>query len=493
MKIKINKNTSFYLLFSFLLGFIPAISFIHIIAEDFFTYYMLSISFLKYKDYSFWLINNCGSLLNTGITSRPPLLGLFFAGSIFLLGRNLLAVYLPMFIARLLIAPVSFLLAKRFLPKEIAFLAAAMTVFFPKLQMYVLSDFEADTFVLLFYLLALLFYFYYKERKNKRYFLIFCGLFLGLLILIKETGIPIVIGFITAIFVEQILKKITKIKQYFKIFIPIIIPLFLVTFPFFLFSYARLGKLNVSAYTTDKSLKYIPENLPALIETIPLYVGLEEFNFQALPLRAFFISSLILLFLLIGLIYFLIKKELVLIFPYLFTVLALSMLVKNGSVDTNIPGNFQLITIFAFVMPIVAIFIFKGFLIVFDFLFSKQSILKNKKIWRFVFCLILTAKFINNFFIKADRLEFNKEYYVNFQTVLKNKTALPEIDFTRDEKGNYIIKKPKTLDLEAINLIKNNYRNEKINLFTNIFNLSLLAPFLGGVIYTIIRFSFAKK
>ena len=111
----------------------------------------------------------------------------------------------------------------------------------------------------------------------------------------------------------------------------------------------------------------------------------------------------------------------------------------------------------------------------------------------FVFCLILTAKFINNFFIKADRLEFNKEYYVNFQTVLKNKTALPEIDFTRDEKGNYIIKKPKTLDLEAINLIKNNYRNEKINLFTNIFNLSLLAPFLGGVIYTIIRFSFAKK
>lgn len=293
---KIKRDTIFYLFFSFLLGFIPAISFVHIITQDFHTYYMLSISFLKYKDYSFWVLENSGNLLNTGFVSRPPLLGLFFAGSIFLIGRNLLAIYLPMFIARLLITPASFLLAKRFLPKEIAFLAASMTVFFPKLQMYVLSDFEADTFILLFYLLALLFYYYYKERKNKRYFLIFCGFFLGLLVLLKETGLPIVIGFVVAIFVEQILKKTTKIKQYFKIFIPIIIPLFLLSFPFFLFSYTRLGKFTMNAYTIDKSIKYIPKNLPGLIETIPLYVGLEQFNFQALPLKAFFISSLIFVF-----------------------------------------------------------------------------------------------------------------------------------------------------------------------------------------------------
>lgn len=103
------------------------------------------------------------------------------------------------------------------------------------------------------------------------------------------------------------------------------------------------------------------------------------------------------------------------------------------------------------------------------------------------------VKFINNFFVKSDALEFNQEYYVNFQTVLKNKTTLPKIDFIRGKKSNYIIKQSKTKDLQIVNLIKNNYRNEKIDLFTNIFNLSLLAPFLGGVIYTIIRFSFTRR
>lgn len=478
----------FYLALAFLLGLIPAISFIHMFAKDFIGYYVLSESFLFHKAYSFSEVTAYGTN-QIGLQARAPLLPALLAISTSLFGNTLFGIYLPILVYRLAITPLAFLVSSFFLPVEIAFLASSMTIFFPKLQTFSLSAFEADSFVLVLYLAALLFYLSYKKMPRKLY-LILCGLSLGLLSLTKELGLPISVGFITAFIFEQLLDKSLENKNRLKNIVNLVVPFFLLITPFFLFTLAKTGVLYFSAVTADRSVKYLLGNLPFLFKTIPMYIGLEELTPQILSLKSNLVNFVILICLLVGLTHSLFKKNLTLIFPILVTIIALGT-VSSNALGGKIPGNFELITIFAFAMPIAAILIFKGLLVIIDFFIGKVNIftkykracivaaLQYKNLIYFVFSLLLMFKFINNFFSKPYTLNYAGEYYINLRTVIFDKKELPAYSFEKDLDGNLMV-----TDLSPLlSFMRNEYRSESVQVFSNHFKQAIIILVSAGIIY----------
>lgn len=477
----------FYLFLAFIIGLIPAVSFIHMFAKDFVGYYILSESFVQHGAYAFVQVVGYGTD-QIGLQARAPLLPFLLSISTFFFGNTLLGIYFPILISRLLVTPLAFLVSRYFLPVEIAFLASSMTVFFPKLQTFSLSAFEADSFVLVFYLFALLFYLQYK-KTFKKFNLILCGLFLGLLSLVKELGLPISLGFLAAFVFEWFLNVSFKNKCRIRNFTSIALPFLLLVVPFFLYTLTKAGSLYFSAVTVDRSVKYLPGNLPFLLETIPLYIGLEEWSLPILNIKSFLVNFAVLVLLLVGFFHLFLKKNLSLIFPILFTIFALGI-VNSASLGGKIPGNFELITIMAFAMPIVSIFIFKGLLVVIDFFGHKIIFLKQHlKFIYLLFCLVLMFKLVNNFFSKPATLDFAGEYYINLSTVINNKKQLPRYSFEKDEEGNWMVK-----DLLALNsFMRNEYMQERVGVFSYHFKLSIVSAVLAGIGFSFVNYLFDPK
>lgn len=474
------KNIStlhFYLFLAFLMGLIPAITFVHMFAKDFISYHTLSQSFAQYGSYSFSPVTGYGTS-QTGLQARAPLLPMILAVSTFSFGNSIFAIYLPFLLCRLLIVPLVFLVASYFLPLEIAFLASSMIIFFPKLQTFSLSAFEADSFVLVLYMMALMCYFGYKKTFRKLS-LALCGLSLGSLSLVKELGLPISIGFICAVAIEQILNSTLRKKERLKNILTIFIPFFLVAAPFFLFTFLKEGGLYFSAVTVDKSLRYLPSNLPFLLMTFPNYIGLDGLNLHIFPIKNFLFNFVVLICLFSGFINLIIKKNFTLIFPVLFTVCALGV-TTSLALGGKIVGNFELITILAFAMPIVAIAIFRGFLVVTNFFIGKLNFTqRHARLICLVLSMILMYKFINNFFSKPYTLDYAGDYYINFNTVLFDKGQFPTYSFSRDVEGNLIVN---NMDL-GITFIKNEYRSQKVPVFTNNFRTTIMVLTSLGVVY----------
>lgn len=477
----------FYLFLAFIIGLIPAISFIHMFAKDFVGYYILSESFVEHSSYSFAQVVGYGTS-QTGLQARAPFLPFLLAISTFFFGNTLLGIYLPILISRLLVTPLAFLVSRYFLPVEIAFLASSMTVFFPKLQTFSLSAFEADSFVLVFYLLALLFYLRYKKTLAKIN-LVLCGLFLGLLSLVKELGLPISLGLIAAFLVEQFLNRSFNNKYRLRNLMTLTLPFLLLVVPFFLYTLTKEGGLYFSAVTVDRSVKYLPGNIPFLLETFPLYIGLEEWNMPILNIKSFIINFVILLLLLVGFIYLFMKKNLTLIFPIFFAVIALGV-VSSASLGGKIPANFELITILAFAMPIISIFIFKGLLVIIDFGSHKIIFLKQHlKLIYLLFSLVLMFKLVNNFFSKPSTLDFAGEYYINLSTVINDKKQLPRYSFEKNEEGNWIVQ-----DLLVLNsFMRNKYIPQRVEVFSYRFKFSIVSVVLAGIGYSFFDYLFGTK
>ncbi|MFH0943226.1 MAG: glycosyltransferase family 39 protein [Candidatus Beckwithbacteria bacterium] len=464
----------FYLFLAFIIGIIPAVIFIHIVAQDIGIYFHISDSLLRFKSYSFSEMSTPAGMV---IVSRPPLLPLLFATSISIFGRNLFAIYLPILLIRILIIPTAFLVARFFLRDQLAFLASSLLIFFPKLQLFVLSDFEADSLVLLLLLGVIYFYYYIKRAKRPLGYLL-CGICLAALFLSKETGQIASFGVILGILAETRL-NIKKILN--KKFALLIIPYITTVIAFCLFALSQTGTLHLTGLSHQQNLSFLPANLLSYLKTIILYTGLEELSFTA-PLKALLINIFILSLIVIGFLYFLIKKELMLIFPAL-TVLIFIGTLPPGETSADIPGSFQLITILAFIMPFIAIFIFKGLDLLNNkflplIIGSRQNALR---IVSKIICVLLVFKFVNNFFAKPHYLlEFENEYYINISTVLTNKTPLPYVNFFRDSKGHYMRYEPKGTRIYSF--MKNAYRKDKIKLFTPLFKLLLVIPLSVAII-----------
>jgi len=463
---KIVSYKKFLLITSFILGLIPGITLIHIIAKDFAGYYTLAESFISYKKYAFLYVDKFNNnALNSGLAARAPLYPSLISISSLFLGKNLFSVYLPIFIARCLICPLVFLIACYYLPLETAFYSSLLVIIIPKLQTYSLSALETDSLVLLFYLLVVLFYISYRKSRLRKY-LVLCGLGLGMLALTKETGFPIAIGFIFAVFLEEFLKRN---KDIIKSVLLIIIPFLILVAPYFLFTFSKAGTIYLSAYTRDKNISYIPENLPFLIKTIPSYIGLERLSLN--NFKSLLVNVVILACLLIGTASILMKKEFIFVFPVLFTLLALS-LVNSSSLGGKIVGNFELITILSFAMPIVGFLIFKGLIATINFC---NSFKKNRfiKIIQLFFSFLLMFKFTNNFFCKPYSLDFTgKDFYINLKTIILYNYSLPDTKFIFDENGNFLIK-----ETSVLKHLKENYSSKKepvLMLFSKEFKFFIL-------------------
>jgi len=468
----------FYLFLAFITGIIPAIIFIHIVAQDVGTYFYISDSLIRFKSYAF---SELSTPLGMMLTSRPPLLPLLFATSISIFGRNLFALYLPIFLIRIAIIPTAFLLARFFLRDELAFLAASLLIFFPKLQLFTISEFEADGLVLLL-LLGVLYFYYYIKKTRKPLGYLLCGICLAALFLSKETGQAASFGAVFVILAETRLNTKRILNKKFAL---LIIPYIIAVIAFCSFAFSQTGTLQLNAYNYERSLSFLPANLLSYLKTIILYTGLEELFFAA-PLKALLINIFILSLVVIGFLYFLIKKELMLIIPTLIVLVLLGIFPPKKT-GANIPGSFQLITIFAFVMPFIAIFIFKG-LDLLNKTFIPLITKSRQNTLRLVFkiiCVLLMFKFVNNFFAKPHYLlEFQKEYYINISTVLTNKTSIPYANFSQDSKGRYVRYVPKGSSMQ--DFMKTTYIEGKVKLFTPLFKLLLVIPLLVAIILGLI-------
>ncbi len=397
------KNSDWFLILSFLAGLIPASFIIHIIAVDFSGFYFQALSFLRYKSYAYQILTNyCDNPINTGVNARAPVVPFLLALSITIFGRNLLGIYLPFFIARILIFPVTYLVARYYLSKKMAFLSTLFLLFIPKLQTYSFSAFEADIFIALFYVLA--FYFYLKSNKLKDLkYLIFSSVALGLGALTKSTCFSLALGFILAIFLENI-KSIKRVYLFSFIFVVLV-------GPYLLWNLAVHNQLYLSTHK-DKSINYILTNLPSLIKTIPLYLGI---NFIG-GLKAKIIAASLLAIFLTGLLKSFYKKWFVLTFPTITTLILISIL-STCLIGGNIPGSYEFITILGFTMIPSSIIFFSG-------------MNKLPSIITYVLIILIMFKFINNYFSSPYTLEFIPgEYYISLPTVIKNKQEIPDVRF----------------------------------------------------------------
>lgn len=402
------KKLDWFLVLSFLGGLIPASFIIHIIAVDFSGFYFQALSFLKYKSHAYQILTNyCDNPINTGVNARAPFVPLLLALSIGFFGRNLLGIYLPFFIARVLIFPFSYLIAKHYMPKKLAFLATLLLLFIPKLQTYSFSAFEADIFTALFYLLALYFYLKSTKLKNRKY-LFFSTFSLGLGALSKSTGFAIAVGFILAIFLENI-KSIKRIYLFSFIFV-------ILVGPYLLWTLGVHNQLYLSTHK-DKSISYILTNLPSLIQTIPIYLGI---TFSG-GIKAKLVAITLLIIFLSGIGKTLYKKWFVLTVPTLVTLILISTL-SSCLIGGNIPGSYEFITLLGFSMIPASIILLSGFNVVF-----KKRI---PSAVTYVFVILIMYKFINNYFTSPYTLEFIPgEYYISLPTVIKNKQEIHDVRF----------------------------------------------------------------
>ncbi|KKR49594.1 MAG: hypothetical protein UT84_C0023G0002 [Candidatus Curtissbacteria bacterium GW2011_GWA1_40_16] len=467
-------SSRIFLVLIFFLGLLPSLSFIHMFSKDSIIYFSLAESFRLYKAYSFQQLFGYGTT-ELGLQARAPLFPFLLALSQSVFGNNLLGAYLPLFIARILIAPLTFLVSKNFLPLPVAFFASSLIVFIPKLQTYSLSAFEADGFVCVFFLLSIYFYLQYHKSKNI-YHLLLTGVSLGFLILTKELGLPISAGFIIAILVEKYFNK-DNLFLSFKSFLVLILPLVIITLPFFTYTLIKDGNLYFSALTVDRNILYFPENIFILLKSVPYYfLGLDGDLLSNQTLRSIFINSTIITFFLIGLIYFVISRKLIFVLPIAFTLLSLSLL-RTQSIGGNLPWNYELITILAFTMPIASIFIFKGMLLIVDLIFHKHHFFsKHKNLLYLFFASILLLKFVNNFFARPFTLDFSGDYYINGSTIILNRHDIPVFSFSRDIYGTLNLVNSQVF----FTYMKNDYRNEKVIVFSKNFKtITTVLVFLG--------------
>lgn len=476
-----------YLVLIFLIGLIPAVSFIHMIPKDSIIYFSLSESFRLYHSYSFQQLYGYGTT-ELGLQARAPLLPFLFALSQSLFGNNLLGAYLPIFIVRILIAPITLLVSKNYLPLPIAFLASSLVVFIPKLQTYSLSAFEADGLVFLFFLLSIYFYLLYSKSKNV-FHLFLTGISLGLLILSKELGLPISVGFLIAVLIEKYFDK----RPYFlslKNFLILIFPVFIITFPFFVYTIIKDGHIYFSALTVDRNIRYLPENIITLLKSIPYYfLGLDGDILFSQSLKGMFINSVIIIFFLRGLAYFILIKKLILVLPITLTLLTLSLL-RTQSIGGNLPWNYELITILAFTMPVASIFTFKGLLLILDSIINRYHFLNRYHALLYLFfASILMLKLLNNFLTKPFTLDFSGEYYINAKTIIKNRGAIPGFSFDRGTDGTLYF----TNSSAFFAYMKNEYKKENVIVFSKNFKFITISLVFIGFCYGILEQSYVRR
>lgn len=423
MKLKeVTKRLDWYLLASFLVGLVPALFIIHIIAVDFSGFYFEAVSFLKYHGYSYQFISNyCETPLNSGLNARAPLVPFVMSLSIGIFGQTLLGIYLPFFLVRICIVPVMYLVSKFFLPRPFAFLASIFILIVPKLQTYSFASFEADSYIALFYTLGM--YFYLKSNKlQNKYYVLAAGAMLGLGSLAKSIGLSIALGFFAAIIIDIILsKKKFQIKNG----IILLLSFLLFIGPYLFWTVFVHHQLYITTQH-DKSLSYITINLPSLLYTIPIYLGV-DFN---LGIKGVTVSFVIFLLFLLGVVWSLVKKQFILVFPTLLTLLAISML-STCLIGYNIPGNFEFISILGFSMIPSLILLFIGYKKSIEFVWIRISKNQMPGIIYILCFLLLLYKFSHNFFSSPYALDYiASEYYISFPIVIKYREKLPDVTFT---------------------------------------------------------------
>lgn len=472
------KKVDPFLILSFLMGLIPAIFIIHVIPVDFSSYYFQAISFLSYKSYAYQIVTNyCGNPLNSGLNARAPLIPFLMAISINFFGKNLIGIYLPFFIIRILICPLMYLVGKNYLTKHMAFLSSMLLIFIPKLQTYAFGSPEADVVIAFLYLLSI--YFYIKSKYFfSRIYSVLAGISLGFGALSKSIGLAIAIGFIMAMGLKGF-RSINK-KTIFNNFLLFLLSFLLIIGPYLFWTMSVHKQIYLSSQN-DKSIMYIPTNLPSLITTIPLYFGI---NFS-IGLKAYMVSMIILLIIIIGLISSITKKNYEIILPTLITLILISSL-SSCLIGWNIPANYEFITILGFTMIPTSILFFMGIKSLIEFIQKKLLKRKIPKLLLIALLLIVMFKFTNNYFSAKYALNFDqKEYYITLPAILKNREVVPDIQF--ELKNNLRIFRSPTIH----KLIISKYKNLQFDPFSLFYKQLLLS--ITGISLLLLSISIIRE
>lgn len=416
-------HVDWYLMLATILGAWPALFVIHIIPVDFSGFYFVADSFLKYKSYAYQIIQNyCDNPINSGLNARAPFVPFLIAISMHFFGKTLLGIYLPFFIARLLLFPLIYLIGKQLLGTKGGFAATVLFAFIPKLHTFSLGAPEADIFVAVLFASAYYFYLKSNQMKSVKYVLA-SGIALGLAALAKSTGLGMSLGFIIAVILQRgnLIFSEQKIRRNFVI---LIAGFCLLIGPYLLWTLIFHGQLYITTQH-DRSLWYIPNNIFTLLQTLPLYLGI-DFN---LGFKAKVVSAFLLLFYLAGhLIAF--KRRQYLLFLPTFVIMILIATIATCVIGGDIPANYELITILGFTMIPGSLLIVLGAKACATYFWHRifHSTLPS---WMYtLLLLIILYKYINNFFTAPYSLEFTgNEYYVHFGTILSNRENLPDVQY----------------------------------------------------------------
>ena len=252
----------------------------------------------------------------------------------------------------------------------------------------------------------------------------------------KPTGFGVLVGFVLAVFLENLSCRFNK--NYLKQTLVFILTIFLIIAPYFSWNLVTHQQLYLTTHH-DRSLSYIPNNLPSLLTTIPLYLGIEF-----LPgLKSLLVSFMLFIFFGYGVITAVKKRLLTLIFPTLITLLMISYL-SSCLIGWPIPGNYEFVTILGFAMIPASILLLLGLYQLTNQIFYLIFKTPAPKIVVTVLYLLLTYKLLNNYLTARYTLEYIPDnYYLSLPTVIKNRSILPQFQFRMENNTVFLIKRVK--------------------------------------------------
>jgi 4-amino-4-deoxy-L-arabinose transferase-like glycosyltransferase len=409
-------------LFIYLIFFslIPVIFYWHIVEDDFVDIIATADGLYRLQKLCYAFYQNFGGVSGmTGFSLRPPLPAIGLAASFAIFDHKTAAIFFTFLLPRILVIPMTFLIAKEIMNKFRAYLAATTTGFFLFFQTYALSTLKADSFVVLFTLLGLYFYLIWKRKKQNIY-LVLTGLTSAFNLLSKETALPFVLVMFFILIVDLVREKNIRKIIFF------IIPCVIFYGSYLLTNFAITKQPSPSFFASKLYISTFFDSFKPYILTVFYYAGI-NFNYGRLYSLQ---SAIISLFLFSG-IFLLLKSKRYIFILIPFALIFFICFLNSKNIQAGIVGNREVLHRISPVVPFLSIYLFAGA----DFLAKTISIFikkVNQRVLTIALSVFIAIIFIYNYFRSPFALDYNsQEFYVTAKAIMTNKKEIAFSSFSK--------------------------------------------------------------
>ncbi|RJR15829.1 hypothetical protein C4579_01260 [Candidatus Microgenomates bacterium] len=428
-----------------LIGVVPVLFLNHVVARDFYIYYTTAESLTRFNSLSYRYYQNWGgNPANTGYVGRAPFFPAILATLYKLFGQTTQVTFIPYALIRMGVFGILFCFLTFYLPRYAALLGVLLFLLIPRLHTYSLSALDGDAAIIFFFLSSLVTFNlltrYQKYRRTSVVLIHF--ILLAMLVLVKETGIALSVGVAALTLREHLFGRLKTVSR--RSMFVAVTAYVLLLLPLFYSAHKVGGMLYPQAQAQDLGIIHVAQNFPNFLYTLILYLGIEELSLVSV--KGFAVSVMLLMFVLVGAVYYLHKRNWELFIPVFMGLVVLG-LVPPGHLG-KYAADMNLIFLLPFCLPILIVFLITGMRILVSWIGSKLATRMHKSNWtaavvyvQFITLVLISLKFLNNYLSKPYSLEYTGEFYVPLWSILNHALVIPPSTFSRDAIGILVVEK----------------------------------------------------